>query len=143
MARPKTKNFKKIICSRLAHGETIQAILADPEYIKLQGWPNWDDVCHWLKTDELFALDYEQSRIFGADYIADEMLSLVKILKENPKLSPAVRAAMEIMKWQTMVRNPKYSERYTQEIKTSGPLDPDKVRAEAARLKQELKLVKQ
>lgn len=142
MARPKTKDIKKIICSQLAHGIPIQDILSNEDNKKMQGWPTWDDVCHWLKTDELFQLDYEQSRIFGADYVADKMLGLIDYLKADNKRAAAVRAAMEIMKWQTMVRNPKYSERTIQETKTQGPMDPEKVANEIKRLKGELKVVK-
>ena len=80
--------------------------------------------------------------MYGADYLADDMLGLVKLLKDNPKNAPAVKAAMDIFKWQTMVRNSKYSERIVQETKTSGPQDPEKVRTEIERLKKELRLVK-
>lgn len=142
MARPKTKDIKKIICSQLAHGVPIQDILSNEDNKKMQGWPSWDDVCYWLKTDELFQLDYEQSRIFGADYVADKMLGLIDYLKQDPKRAAAVRAAMEIMKWQTMVRNPKYSERTITETKPQGPMDPQKVADEIRRLKTDLKVVK-
>ena len=140
MARPKTKNYKKEICKQLSLGKPIQDVL-NPEkedYVPVL----WEQVVTWLKTDELFRLDYDQSRIFGADYLADEMLGLVRELKDDPKKAPSIKAAMEILKWQTMVRNSKYSERTIQETKTSGPMDPQKVKAEKDRLVEELKLVK-
>lgn len=150
MARPKTKFHKQEICRLLALGEPIQKILMEKvlneagESVELQrpDMPAWEEVVGWLKSDEVFLADYEQARVFGADYLADRMISLVDDLRADPKKAPAVKAAMEILKWQTMVRNSKYSERSIQEVKTTGPMDPEKVRSETKRLERELKIVK-
>lgn len=151
MARPKTKFHKQEICRQLALGSAIQDILmerrVDPQtglLVELQrpDMPEWQEVVGWLKTDELFLADYEQARVFGADYLADRMIQLVEELRDDPKKAPAVKAAMEILKWQTMVRNSKYSERTIQETKTTGPMDPEKVKSEIKRLERDLKIVK-
>src|SRR5882672_321235 len=140
MAKPKTKPIKQEICRLLALGNPIQNILENDiiKYPDKMIMPSWDNVVEWIKSDELFRNDYEQARIYGADYLADDMLCLVKMLRDDPKKAPAARAAMEILKWQTMVRNSKYSEKIVQETKNVGPLDPDKVREEIARLQKEL-----
>ena len=140
MARPKTKEHKKEILRQISLGIPIQEVLNEdnPNHVPVL----WEDVVSWFKTDEVFRGDWEQARVYGADYLADDMLGLVKLLKDNPKNAPAVKAAMDILKWQTMVRNSKYSERIVQETKTTGPQDPEKVRTEIERLKKELRLVK-
>lgn len=150
MARPKTKFHKQEICRLLALGEPIQKILMERVESEDGGWvelqrpdmPAWEEVVGWLKADEVFLADYEQARVFGADYLADRMIQLVDELRTDPKRAPAVKAAMEILKWQTMVRNSKYSERTIQETKTTGPMDQQKVQAEIKRIERELKIVK-
>lgn len=147
MARPKTKGIKQEICRLIALGIPIQSILMDEdpetkETTPKAGMPSWEIIVSWLKTDELFRLDYEQARVFGADYLADRMLSLLDELRADPKKAPAVKAAMEVLKWQTMVRNSKYSERNIVETKLTGPMEPEKVTAEIRRIEKELKLVK-
>ena len=158
MARPKTKLFKQVICRYLGLGVPIQIILDGKkvlkegeeilmhddisQYRRMQGWPDWETVIHWLGEDNVFKVDYDEARVYGADYLADDMLGLIQMLKEDPKKAPAVKAAMEILKWQTMVRNSKYSERIIQETKNSAPADPHKVAQEIDRLERELRIVK-
>ena len=120
----------------MALGVPIQTIL------QAEGMPEWNDVVDWLKTDEVFAIDFEVARKYGATYLADEMLGLVRMLKENPKNAPAVKAAMDVLKWQSAMRDPKFNEKIVVEQKTDGPKDPEQVRAEMDRIKKELKLVK-
>lgn len=160
MAKPKTKQFKQEICRQMALGIPIQKILnpdpplirqldldgeitlvPDPDFVPPE-MPDWNMVVEWLKNDPVFQVDFEVARKYGATYLADEMLGLVKMLRDNPKNAPAVKAAMEVLKWQSAMRDPKFNERLVIEQKTDGPMDPEKVRTEMEAIKKELKLVK-
>lgn len=155
------KSVKKYICEELAHGKPVQTILDPPaDFIKdARGrivlgeetrepmldpdWvcpdlPDWNTVVQWLKDDEVFRSDYEHSMKFGAAYLADEMLILKDKLLRDPKSAPAYKAAMDMIKWATMIRDPKYSERTIQEIKNNIPQDGEVVLARIKQLKEEL-----
>jgi len=156
------KAVRKHICEELAHGRPIQLILNPPcpqhevtEYDDMTGaphkvlvndpdWvkpdlPDWNMVVEWLR-DEEFRRDYEHAMKFGAAYLADEMLVLKDRLLLDPKSAPAYKAAMDMIKWATMIRDPKYSERTIQEIKNTTPQDPNVVQARIRQLEEELGL---
>ena len=155
------KSVKKHICEQLAHGQPVQRILNPPptqievtEYDDITGervlrmvndpdWvkpdlPDWNIVVQWLKDDEEFRGDYEHAMKFGAAYLADEMLVLKDRLLLDPKSAPAYKAAMDMIKWATMIRDPKYSERTIQEIRNTTPQDPHVVQARIRQLEEEL-----
>jgi hypothetical protein len=134
---------KKHILEELAHGKPIQHILNppkpvdDPEWIK-PDLPDWNLVVQWLKDDEEFRAAYEHSMKYGAAYLADEMLMLKEQLLQDPRSATAYKTAMDMIKWATMIRDPKYSERTIQEIKNTAPQDPEVVSAKIAQLREEL-----
>ena len=154
------KVVKKHICEELAHGKPIQLILSppvppkkekggkivrddegnplpDPDWVK-PDLPDWNSVVQWLKDDEVFRADYEHAMKYGAAYLADEMLVLKDRLLNDPKSAPAFKAAMDMIKWATMIRDPKYSERTIQEIKNNQPQDAEVVNARIKQLEDEL-----
>lgn len=156
------KAVRKHICEELAHGRPIQLILNPPcpqhevtEYDEMTGaprkvlvndpdWvkpdlPDWNMVVEWLR-DEEFRRDYEHAMKFGAAYLADEMLVLKDKLLLDPKSAPAYKAAMDMIKWATMIRDPKYSERTIQEIKNTTPQEANVVQARIKQLEEELGL---
>lgn len=155
------KAVRKHILEELAHGKPIQlilnppvpmveknigkglqqkiAIVPDPDYVK-PDLPDWNMVVQWLKDDEEFRLAYEHALKYGAAYLADEMLVLKDRLLLDPKSAPAYKAAMDMIKWATMIRDPKYSERTIQEFKNTTPQDPGVVTARIRQLEQELGL---
>lgn len=154
------KAVKKHLCEELAHGKPIQLILKPPVPPKKDGkgrilrdeeglplpdddWvapdlPDWNLVVQWLKEDEVFRSEYEHAMKYGATYLADEMLVLKDKLLNDPKSAPAYKAAMDMIKWATMIRDPKYSERTIQEIKNNIPQDADVVSARIKQLRDEL-----
>lgn len=154
------KVVKKHICEELAHGKPIQLILSppvppkkekggkivrddegnplpDPDWVK-PDLPDWNNVVQWLKDDEEFRVAYEHAMKYGAAYLADEMLVLKDKLLLDPKSAPAFKAAMDMIKWATMIRDPKYSERTIQEIKNNQPQDAEVVSARIKQLEDEL-----
>jgi len=153
------KAVKKHICEELAHGQPIQRILKpeppmvektigkgarqttamvqDPDWVK-PDLPDWNMVVQWLKDDEEFRAGYEHAMKYGAAYLADEMLILKDKLLLDPKSAPAYKAAMDMIKWATMIRDPKYSERTIQEIKNTAPQDSVVVQARIKQLEEEL-----
>lgn len=150
------KAVKQHILEELAHGQPIQRILkpeppmvwgVDAEGHKAlvpeQDWvkpdlPDWNIVVLWLKADEEFRAGYEHAMKYGAAYLADEMLILKDKLLLDPKSAPAYKAAMDMIKWATMIRDPKYSERTIQEIKNTAPQDAGVVQARIKQLEEEL-----
>lgn len=140
------KAVKKHILERLAHGEAIQVILnpqppmvkhtiggetvfvPDPDWVK-PDLPDWNLVIQWMKDDEGFRVDYEQSFKYGGMYLADYMLVLKDELLKNPKAAPAYKAAMEMVRMSAMWRDSKYSERTINEVKNTTPQDAEHVLA--------------
>ena len=134
------KAVKKHICEELAHGKPVQTILKPvvPEGDPKPDLPDWNIVVQWLKEDEVFRSDYEHAMKYGAAYLADEMLILKDRVIANPKDAPALKAAMDMIKWATMIRDPKYSERTIQEIKNTTPQDAEVIAARIKQLREEL-----
>ena len=151
------KAVRKHICEELAHGKPIQLILkpqppmvwgvneeGEKALVPDMDWvrpdlPDWNMVVEWLR-DEEFRRDYEHAMKFGAAYLADEMLVLKDKLLLDPKSAPAYKAAMDMIKWATMIRDPKYSERTIQEIKNTTPQEANVVQARIKQLEEELGL---
>lgn len=150
------KAVKQHILEELAHGQPIQRILSpqpplvvgvneqgekamvpDEDWVK-PDLPDWNIVVQWLKADEEFRAGYEHAMKYGAAYLADEMLLLKDKLLLDPKSAPAYKAAMDMIKWATMIRDPKYSERTIQEIKNTTPQDVTVVQARIKQLEEEL-----
>ena len=152
------KLVKKYICDELSHGRPLQHILnpappqvqigvedGQPIYIDDPDWkkpalPKWTVVVAWLGEDEEFAHAFEVAEKYGAKWLADEMLVLKDKVKSDPRNATAYRTAMEMIKWATMIRDPKYSERTIQEIKNTTPRDPLEVKARIAQIEEELGL---
>lgn len=151
------KAVRKHICEELAHGRPIQLILNPPvpqvwgvnedgekALVPDMDWvkpdlPDWNMVVEWLR-DEEYRKEYEHAMKFGAAYLADEMLVLKDKLLLDPKSAPAYKAAMDMIKWATMIRDPKYSERTIQEIKNTTPQEANVVQARIKQLEDELGL---
>ena len=137
------KAVKKHILEELAHGKPVQEILNPPAPLNDPDWvkpdlPDWNLVVQWLKEDEEFRGAYEHAMKYGAAYLADEMLMLKERLLQDPKSATAYKTAMDMIKWATMIRDPKYSERTIQEIKNTTPQDAEVVKAKVEQLREEL-----
>lgn len=154
------KSVKKHICEELAHGKPIQLILSprhptvevpvdkrvkdgptkeipDPEWVK-PDLPDWNIVVQWLKDDEVFRNDYDHAMMYGAKYMADEMMILKDQVISDPRNASAYKVAMEMIKTSAMWRDPKYSERTIQEVRNTTPQDADVIAARIKQLRDEL-----
>lgn len=154
------KSVKKHICEELAHGKPIQLILSpphpkievpidkrvkdgltkeipDPDWTK-PDLPDWNIVVQWLKDDEVFRNDYDHAMMYGAKYMADEMMILKDQVISDPRNASAYKVAMEMIKTSAMWRDPKYSERTIQEVRNTTPQDAEVIAARIKQLKDEL-----
>lgn len=141
------KSVKKHICEELAHGKPIQLILGplaplidgkpDPDFVK-PDLPDWNVVVQWLKDDEVFRSDYDHAMMYGAKYMADEMMILKDKVINDPKSASAYKVAMEMIKTSAMWRDPKYSERTIQEVRNMTPQDSEVILARIKQLWDEL-----
>lgn len=120
------------ICERISLGEALQ------EICKGDDMPTVAQVHRWLRRYARFEELYEQARLLQADYLADEMLVLVKEIRANPTKSSALRAAADLLAKQAEWRNVrKYGSKIDMNI-TERPKSPDEIRAEIERLRTEL-----
>lgn len=120
------------ICERIATGEPLQAICVGDE------WPTVTQVTKWLMKYAKFEEMYEQARIMQADYLADERLVLLQEMRRNPTKAAALKAASDLLAKQTEWLNPrKYGPKMDLNV-TERAKTPDEIKAEIARLREEL-----
>lgn len=121
------------VCERIAAGMTLNdALREDPKAPDRRTWMIW-----LIDHPEIKQM-YEQAREMAADAHADKLLMLAEKAENKPKDAPGIKVAADILKWQAEVKNP---DRYGKRLDISNrkpPTDPDKIRAEIARLEKEL-----
>lgn len=139
MARPGhyVKRTGDMICERIALGDTLEEAIASVGYLA----PSQKAFWKWIDTNEAFREQYERARQMQADKLADEMLQHARSVIKAPKSAGAYKVSAEILKWQAEVRN---REKYGSKGEKKAPpmLDPEKVRAEIARLEKVLGITK-
>lgn len=129
MSRPTdyTEGMALVICGRLADGESLKAICADPEM------PGRSTVYQWLVAQPAFADMYARAREEQADTLADEIVAIADEADvstsgdgEEVRLqldATAVarnRLRVDARKWVAAKLKPrKYGDRIAQEV--SGP----------------------
>lgn len=129
-----TNRIASDICENIVRGMSLEEALAEIGFLA----PTVVTVYKWLDLYPEFREKYERARQLQADMQADRMLEMARDVLKDPKASTAYRVAVDILKWQSAVRNPN---KYGKAIEESGknkPLDPAKLRAEIKRLEQEL-----
>jgi hypothetical protein len=93
----------KEICRLIAQGQVLQQICGQ------NGIPSIEIVNGWLQDNARFQRMYARARHNQGDYLADEMLILASLVRQNPREAGAYKVAAEILKWQASVRNSKYN----------------------------------
>ncbi|MET0275012.1 MAG: hypothetical protein ABW360_18650, partial [Phenylobacterium sp.] len=92
------------ICRRLAEGETLIAIVRDPDM------PCYATVLNWAQARADFADAYAEARSLAADYLFDEAREVAKAA--TPVSVWADRLRFDVIRWQTARLSPrKYLER--------------------------------
>lgn len=111
MGRPSkyTDAIAKEICRRIAEGETLRSICAEP------GTPSIDAVCDWLEKRPDFRQQYAQARSLQADRFAERVVDEAFSAKD----AQIGRLRMDALKWAASKIAPKkYGERV--ELEHSG-----------------------
>lgn len=92
------------ICRRLARGESMRSICADP------AMPCWESVRRWLRTRPSFRAAYAQAREDQADWLAAEALDVAR--QVTPATATMTRVLLAELHWQAARLKPKvYGER--------------------------------
>ena len=141
MARPSiyTPALAAEICERLAAGESLRAICADPDSV----FPDRSTINDWIATDrEGFADQYARARDVGLDVMADELLQIsdeqaVVYTKTGAAFDPDVqrdRLRVDTRKWYLSKLAPKrYGDKL--QVEHSGNVSiEDRLRAGRARV---------
>lgn len=122
------------ICRLIAINTPLQAICAEPDM------PSVGQVQTWIRKYPKFSEMYEEARALQADYVADEIVMIVKELRNTsvPGRASALRAAADLLAKQAEWRAPrKYGPKMDLNI-NERPKTPDEIKAEIARLRTEL-----
>lgn len=134
MARPTiyTNELAQQICVRIANGESLHRICADPDM------PSRTTVLLWLRSGERpeFLNQYLDAKDAKADFLADQILEIADDC-EGAERSAEIQAAklrIEARQWYSKVTAPKkYSDRLAvdqrTEHRTSGEMTPEQARA--------------
>ncbi len=126
VARPKGPTFSQdiqdAIINRIAAGETLRAICADPDY------PDPGTVVKWCDASESYAQRYARARKLGYDAIADETL---KIADDTSEDANSRRVRVDTRKWLlSKLRPDKYGDHLTLGGDAANPLIPPKITVE-------------
>lgn len=125
------------ICICIIHGKTLEQALKDVGYFA----PTLNTVYKWLELHADFREKYDRARQLQADIHADKMLEMAQDVLTKPTAAAAYRVAVDILKWQSEVRNRgKYGPK-SDDAGKNKPLDPTKLKAEIKRLEKELGVV--
>lgn len=122
------------ICRLIAINTPLQAICAEP------GMPSVGQVQTWIRKYPKFEEMYEEARALQADYVADEIVMIVRELRNTtvPGRASALRAAADLLAKQAEWRAPrKYGPKMDLSI-NERPKTPDEIKAEIERLRAEL-----
>lgn len=122
------------ICEAIASGDTLEDALQKIGYLA----PHIVTVYRWLELYPEFKDKYETARALQADVHADRMLTMSREVLSKPTQSTAYRVAVDILKWQAAIRNPRKYGKVIDDTAGKKPMDPAKLRAEIKRLEQEL-----
>ena len=87
------------ICDRIADGETLRTICAEP------AMPSRSTVHQWLRDYEEFQKDYAVSMKLRSDSLVDEMLDVARNV--TPETVNAVKVHLSVLKWLSPRLNPK------------------------------------
>lgn len=122
------------ICQQIAIGQPLQEICKSPEM------PTVTQVQAWVRKYAKFTEMYEQARSLQADYLADEMLMLVKEMRSTtqPGRASALRAAADLLAKQAEWRAPRKYGPKMDITMTDRPKTPDEIKAEILRLRAAL-----
>jgi hypothetical protein len=102
------------ICRRIAEGETLRAICAEP------GMPDRSTCIRWLEANPEFRNQYAQAREDQADALADEMLDVARSATNQD--ANAKRVLIDTLKWRAGKLRPKvYGEKMA--VVTEKPSD--------------------
>lgn len=94
------------ICERLAHGETLISICADPDM------PGSSSVYRLIEANEKFREQYRRARELQAHYHADQVTEIALATLEGQLDPQAARVALQALQWRTSKPHPKtYSDR--------------------------------
>lgn len=108
MGRPSdfTQDIADAICERIADGESLRAICADPEM------PGTSAVCKWLGKHPEFAEQYARARELQADALFDDCLAIADgtTLKAGEDIN-ARRLQIDTRKWMAGKLKGKYSDK--------------------------------
>lgn len=129
-----TNRIANDICEGIVMGKSLQEALDDIGFLA----PSIVTVYKWFDLYPEFREKYERARQLQADMQADRMLEMARSVLKEPKAATAYRVAVDILKWQAAVRDPKKYGKMLEDDKAKKPLDPAKLRAEIKRLEQEL-----
>jgi hypothetical protein len=104
----KTPELCKAICERVAKGETLTAILAEP------GMPAWSSVHDWRHADESFRQALMRAREQQAEVWAEEMLSISDDELPTHEAIGRARLRMQSRQWLAGKYNAQYADKPTQ-----------------------------
>jgi hypothetical protein len=126
------------ICDRIANGETLTKICADPQI------PHRTTVWRWITDNEEFATNHARAREAGAAWIEDQVADETAKIVDNETAQIAM-AKGKLWQWVAQVRNPRAYGNKTHAtveatIKQPKPLSDEEAMAAIAELSQELGL---
>ena len=104
----KTPELCAEICERLAKGETLTAILAEP------GMPAWSSVHEWKQSDESFRQARMRAREQQAEVWADEIMDISDAELPTHEAIGRARLRMQSRQWLAGKYNPTYADKPTQ-----------------------------
>lgn len=127
-----SRGLAERICELIAIGHPLQTICALPNM------PTVTQVIKWIRRYAKFEEIYEQARILQADYLADEALVIAAEMRAQPRRFGALKAAADLLAKQAEWRAPrKYGPKMELNV-AERPKTPDEIKAEIARLRDEL-----
>ncbi len=83
----------KVICARIAMGETLLSICADEDM------PGRSTVYRWLEKDEKFAIEYMESRKFQANSIAESVVEIADTVQLGKDELAKAKLRIDARKW--------------------------------------------
>ena len=104
----KTPALCKEICERVAKGETLTAILAEP------GMPAWTTVHGWKQADESFRQALARAREQQAEVWADEIVSISDDELPTHEAIGRARLRMQSRQWLAGKYNSQFADKPTQ-----------------------------
>jgi hypothetical protein len=118
MARPTlyTPELARVICERIAQGETLKAVCED------EAMPDRRTVYRWVVDDEEFCHLYAKAREQCADSWFEEAINVSREAAEtsDPKFVPGSRLYVDTLKWAAAKLRPRqYSDKH--QVEMSGP----------------------